>query len=323
MHLRTFYSWLFKVIKLQDLLTDNMPGFKGLMYPYSNDNAIMYPMIEIARHHFKFFSEVLYILNRENPISGIYAHQNLQQIGADEIRARKSYPAVLEPISGRLDRLNDAEADCVIMAKDNLQLGTLLRSIGQHVSHLATIYVIFSEEIKTDLNELQEQFPEIVFLNLSEFSSQEEKIEALDVLFKFLGDYVILGRDSFEFKRQLNCNACIKYLEETFAYAFYLDTYFTKDLFTEKNEASKIPCQYIREDVFAWKFRQSSHHRELFNHVSMGLYRKEDILSRIQKSNFVDDLISEWENNLISGEFVGLFFQEARAFDNGIYFFNN
>ena len=45
----------------------------------------------------------------------------------------------------------------------------------------------------------------------------------------------------------------------------------------------------------------------------MGLYRKEDILSRIHMSNSVDDLIWRWENDPISDELVGLFFQEARA----------
>ena len=41
-HLRTFYAWLFKKINLEDLLLD------GEFFKMTGDQAILYPMIEMA-----------------------------------------------------------------------------------------------------------------------------------------------------------------------------------------------------------------------------------------------------------------------------------
>jgi glycosyltransferase involved in cell wall biosynthesis len=62
-HLRTFYAWLFKKIRKEDLL------YQGSFCRTAGDVAIMFPMIEMANGHFKFIPEVLYIYNDNNPIS--------------------------------------------------------------------------------------------------------------------------------------------------------------------------------------------------------------------------------------------------------------
>jgi len=61
-HLRTFYAWLFKQIRLEDLL------YQGNFFPMSCDQAIMFPMIEMCGERIKFIKEKLYVYNRANPI---------------------------------------------------------------------------------------------------------------------------------------------------------------------------------------------------------------------------------------------------------------
>lgn len=64
-HPRTFYAWLFKKIKLKDLI------YKGSFIPAAPtpDVLMMYPMIEMAGGHACFIQDVLYCWNRKNSLS--------------------------------------------------------------------------------------------------------------------------------------------------------------------------------------------------------------------------------------------------------------
>ena len=72
-HLRTFYAWLFKKIKKEDLL------FEGKFLQMTWDFAMMFPMLEMAGNHSYFISDVLYIYNLENPLNDHKVNLALQQ----------------------------------------------------------------------------------------------------------------------------------------------------------------------------------------------------------------------------------------------------
>lgn len=72
-HLRTFYSWLFKKIKKEDLL------YEGKFLQMTWDFAMMFPMLEMAGNHSYFISDVLYIYNLENPLNDHKVNLTLQQ----------------------------------------------------------------------------------------------------------------------------------------------------------------------------------------------------------------------------------------------------
>lgn len=74
-HLRTFYTKLFKQIKLEDLL------YKGKFYKAACDVAQLFPMLEMAGEHIRFIPRVLYIYNRENPISVSRVKRKQQTLG--------------------------------------------------------------------------------------------------------------------------------------------------------------------------------------------------------------------------------------------------
>jgi glycosyltransferase involved in cell wall biosynthesis len=85
-HLRSFYAWLFKLIKAEDLIDPH-----GAFYEMAWDQAIMFPMLEMAGHRAKFISEVLYVYNAVNPISDHKADRQLQRNLETVIRLRKRY----------------------------------------------------------------------------------------------------------------------------------------------------------------------------------------------------------------------------------------
>ena len=56
-HLRTFYTWLFKKIKLEDFM------YEGTFTKAFWDTNSMFPMVEMAGEHTLFIEEILYIYN--------------------------------------------------------------------------------------------------------------------------------------------------------------------------------------------------------------------------------------------------------------------
>ena len=60
---RVFYSWLFKLIKLESLL------YQGEFLPAAGDAGLSYPLLELSGLRQYFNKNVVYVYNRDNPIS--------------------------------------------------------------------------------------------------------------------------------------------------------------------------------------------------------------------------------------------------------------
>ena len=93
-HLRSFYAWLSKLIKKEDLLAPD-----GAFYQMAWDQAIMFPLLEMSGHRAKFINEVLYIYNEANPISDCKLDRELQRQLEMNIRGRASYRRLEQPIA--------------------------------------------------------------------------------------------------------------------------------------------------------------------------------------------------------------------------------
>lgn len=84
-HLRTFYTWLFKKIKKEDLM------YEGQYMDMTWDLAMMFPMMEMAGQRQTFISEVLYIYNTENPINDFKKDLSRQHMLDDYIHGLPRY----------------------------------------------------------------------------------------------------------------------------------------------------------------------------------------------------------------------------------------
>lgn len=87
-HLRTFYAWLFKKIKLEDLLYD------GNFFVMTWDMAIMFPMIEMAGKRHAFIEEPNYVYNIANQINDNKVNAELQQKLDAYIRNKERYQKI-------------------------------------------------------------------------------------------------------------------------------------------------------------------------------------------------------------------------------------
>jgi len=84
-HLRTFYAWLFKKIRLDDLL------YNGEFFSMTHDMATMYPMIEMCGERHAFISTPTYVYNMSNPINDNKVNAELQRTLDRYIRQKKPY----------------------------------------------------------------------------------------------------------------------------------------------------------------------------------------------------------------------------------------
>ena len=84
-HPRTFYAWLFKKIKKEDLL------YNGEFFPTTWDQAFMYPMLEMCGTHAHCIPDVLYAYNQANPINDGKLHLQLVLKLERLIRSKQKY----------------------------------------------------------------------------------------------------------------------------------------------------------------------------------------------------------------------------------------
>jgi glycosyltransferase involved in cell wall biosynthesis len=77
---RTFYTWLFKKIRVEDLMRDR------IFFTRTRDAAMMYPLIEMAAERHVFIDDINYIYNRINSISDCKQDPKLQKEIADYIQ---------------------------------------------------------------------------------------------------------------------------------------------------------------------------------------------------------------------------------------------
>ena len=298
MPLRTFYAWLFKQIKLEDFLADIVPGFEGKFFPLSDDVAFMFPMIEMARYHYKFFSDVLYIANRENPISAKKAYPSLMTCCYGEIVHKRPYQAIKVSIRNCAEDVQGFKTDCMIIVQSNWSnLSSLLNSMYKHVSGLNNIFVIG----RGAYAELQQQFPAVHFL-----SSLDDDVSAeVKNMLNNLEDYVFFLSDNCKIERKIDCQQCIQYLEQTFADGFYLSLGYTNDLFSDESMSNEMPCQHICDDIYAWKYKHGESKKDLLKKgMENGLLRKEDLVKKLL--NIKEDMLED----IVKSNKVGLFFHE-------------
>ena len=71
-HLRTFYTWIFKKIALEDFL------YEGRFFAMAWDMAIMYPILEMAAERHRFIYDVNYVYNIANAINDNKVNAQLQ-----------------------------------------------------------------------------------------------------------------------------------------------------------------------------------------------------------------------------------------------------
>jgi len=310
MHLRTFRGWLFKLVKLEDLIAEKVEGFEGDFYPASNDVAMYFPMVEMAHTRIKFIPEIVYIRNLYSEIVGFKVDRKLQITSAREIRKKGCYPVVFRPQKNRLVPFEQAQADMMIVCKYGLsRIGSIIENAEKMMESLGTLFVFFkdTEENKVACRRLRLQYPQVTFVSYSTIGSKSLKNRILDCLSGSGQNHCIITTDSFSVMQPINISEAIYALEKTFAYRFYLN-----------RNASQIASRHLILDdtLCAWKFAHSVHGWNGINSVNdMLLCRKDDLLRDMKGARFdtIYGLINTLYQNDSNKLKLGLFFKQPRV----------
>lgn len=251
-HLRTFYAWLFKQIKLQDLML--WSSFKTTAP--SPDVFFMYPLIEMAGKHSRFISDVIYYWNGHNPLSQAHIKKPEWKTGSDFFEW-PLYSALKSPIDS-FNQQATYSADLLVLLENPENLTYLINSICQNIEHVNKILVLLQNRTpETDIvytvNTQATNLPIELCACPSECNIDEFLQKMLNT--KVTKKHCVVMTDSVAISAPIKLSDCIKELEKTGAYGFYLSTskeQFTYGIYT-------VPHAEIAPDTLAWHFKHGDY----------------------------------------------------------------
>lgn len=305
-HLRTFYAWLFKKIKLEDLL------YSGSFYQMTWDMAMMFPMIEMAAERHQFISEIMYIYNEENTISDHYVSRQLQAHLAQVIKKKNRYKRL--PSKPTQEKINtQALSDVIIFAQTPTQLIKLLESLERHVMGIENIFVMYralSLDETTTYDTIKQLYPHIEFYSITDHRANFKKT-LHDIYQKSSNNYILFSKGETCFDRTVSLAECINALEETSAYAFY----FKLNAHEGALNYQTLPLIQYTDNIYAWNFALARDKWTCANSLDLVLHKKTDSLDHMLQSNYdltPQGLEAVWANegNL---DRLGLCFKEAKV----------
>jgi hypothetical protein len=241
--LRTFYAWLFKKIKLEDLLCDQWDDSYGQFYPAACDLVISYPLMEMAGKHYKYIDEILYIHNIATQINDFKVNRLPQMIASQVLLYKKKYeqlksePQTKDLKTGSLSK----KVDVMIFSLDS---GT---SVDKLVANCKELIVGMNKLFSINVPEC----------SITEYDSIDgivvRKYENIKSLFlKELhnwwksSEYVLFLDARMKISKKMDTVSYIDCIEKTFAYA-----YFPALRVSEFGKDS--PFTMLDDDISAWR----------------------------------------------------------------------
>lgn len=142
-HLRTFYAWLFKNIKKEDLC------YEGKFMAMTWDMAMMFPMLEMSGHRSKFISDFLYTYNLENPINDHKVNVKLQQDLDRYVRRLPRYQKLNAPIMKDIKQTNIGLLIIATNQYDRFIQGLISSADNYFINdpNVKVTYYVFSDKI--------------------------------------------------------------------------------------------------------------------------------------------------------------------------------
>ncbi len=276
--MRTYYGWLIKRVKLEDLL------YQGRFLAYTSDAAIMFPMFDMSGNRFAFVTDDMWLQhNVKTPLNDhkVDKHGMSYRI-CQFMRAKPPYPRHNESRIGFIDALDGEKVDVLVFADKNGDTGQLFNSFECHAKNIGEIFVVNEGSVDKE------------FILKSCLESENK--------------YLLLVKDGQVLKKDIDLNLCVKLMEETGAYGFFLGV--------GKNGSScPLVHEKIFDDFYGWQFKYGKNLSDNACGVSGTVYRKTDAHSWIDKIRSVQDL-DRLERSKEIQEKVGLFFESAVIDDN-------
>ncbi|WP_194847333.1 glycosyltransferase family A protein [Candidatus Neptunochlamydia vexilliferae] len=270
--LKTFYAGLFKKLHVE----------AGFFLSIENENALLMPMVELAKAHVRFIPNVLFIHNKN---SGRVRKSRRLAFMADQVEKTLSKKMV----------------DLMILSENTPQdLEKCLKSCQSKLKGVADIHVIYRFIEKTYLGyeKVKRKFPKVHFAHPLEYGEETFKQTVIQSLWGSKGSapYVLLSTDQVKVTDPIFLPTCVKAMRKAHAYGFFFPL----------GKEGKGP---IRQGIYYWNIRNQTAAA-----LQMGLYRRLDLEQDLKALQFgsLQELMERWAGQA-AGDRLGLCFEEAKA----------
>jgi len=269
-HQRTFYAWLFKLIKLENFLYD------GRFIKTTADLAYMFPILEMSGGRCEYIRDILYVYNIATPINDSKIRRECQSKMNRFIRRIERYSKLDAPMLGFLDHFKNCSAHLLVCSNDDpSNLRRFLEAVHLKMSGIEKISVVYtasSDDFRLQYQRIADYFAGAAFIDAgNDFkSSLLSFIDASD-------SYIVLAHDKCVIENDVDVAEAILIMEETRAYAFFFNTDHREKIFSSVRAGDL---------AFAWQFKFGGGHWKKPYNLDLTLYRKEDIADKIKRLVF-------------------------------------
>lgn len=265
----------------------------------------------------KELKDTLIISDDSSYSTTFYSQKNLAPI---LFQYSKNYHSSRNQSIKDFDKNEVEQADLVIFSFDRpLQLYALLESVAlymQGVHSISLIYRTSNDRYEKAYQEVQSTFPHVNFLKQE--GTSDFKPLTLHVLHSLPMEHLLFAVDDNIVKDKVDLNECVKWMEKTQAYGFYLKLGSHLNFCYSLNRPQRNPpSSQVNEDIYAWEFDSSEHDWNYPNTLDMTLYRKKDFLPLFESLNYTNPnwleyrWASWWVHHLLPNRF-GLFYQDSK-----------
>jgi len=271
-HLRTFYVWLFRNIKLEDLLHE------GSFFPMTWDMAFMIPMMELSNGNHAFIDKVLYIYNEQNPLNDFKINKGFQRALDLKIRSKNRYSPIEAPTMTQRSNKQLPISLCIISDNNPDELKAFINSVQEYVRPLDHIYVTWHARETATENLYQEaiaSFPQVIFSRCA--TREDLSLQCLLSLRQVCQDtYVLLSHVTTPFTSPIDLDRCIQGLENTQAYGFY---------FFNQSIKSDVKHVDIDGQIKGWNFAYTPEKWKKNSSCIAALYKRHDAMNLLLSSS--------------------------------------
>lgn len=303
-HAKSFYAWLFKSIKLENLL------YADYFYQIISDDAVVLAMCEMAHAHTAYAQYVTCVHNSIGPKNGTISKNTLTLELEEHIKAQKPYEPMDKPHA--IDKLakNDTAAVIVYSQDNPEQLKNMLTSLKSHVKHQTKVHVLYlaSAGKRKAYGALSRQFSDMIFTAITPATINSALLLRVN---KMQDNYVIVTRDTEIITHDIDTATCINAMKKTGTDIFHVafDYNSAKEFFLN----SRLPLVDCQESICAW-YPCNKKNDQTISCLAMTLWKKSRLLEALKnpKINSLTALDNELSSWLLATNTLGLLFETPR-----------
>ncbi len=306
--LRTFYGWVFKNIKVEDLLWDHNDENRGKFYPASCDLAFSYPMMEMVGPHFKYIDDIIYIHNVQTPINDFKVNRIPQIIASNILLYKKKYEAIKTPPAKTQKSFKGVD----ILAISNARLHNCYQTIRSCKKYLKGVNRIFVLDVERNLIGLYDG-QTVIPQDRAYSSTKQMLVKELHNWWKS-AEYVLFIRDGLVIKEPIDLEKIARKLEATKAFSFFPSLGIQR--------YPDAPCVKLDDEFLVWRlcyadkdWMQGGNELCVFGHKQKIreriAYLNEDLVDNVFLKDLFADGMLMIQDPTISR--VGLSFEKAKV----------